>query len=105
VFGFIATAYENSSLSNTRWATDQTHFYIFATALINEAKLNPILPKSHVGKLIKFDTLLNGEGLDAVDNKFRRSVKKYLDLSAKQTTDVTKRQDREKLFREILGLL
>jgi hypothetical protein len=44
-------------------------------------------------------------GLDAVDNKIRRSVKKYLDLSAKQTTDVTKRQDREKLFREILGLL
>ncbi|MGA2543632.1 MAG: DUF262 domain-containing protein [Verrucomicrobiota bacterium] len=105
VFRFIATAYNDVAISQTRWATEQTHFYIFATALINEAKTNPILPQCYVSKLVQFDSLLNGDGLNTIDKQIRKKVRKYIELSAKQTTDAAKRDDREKLFTQIVKSL
>jgi hypothetical protein len=92
-------------LGKTRWATDQTHFYIFATALINQARQNPILDPKLAGKLIKFDALLNGKNKPSVSAKTQNKVEEYIELSARQTTDVSKRQEREKLFGEILQAL
>jgi uncharacterized protein with ParB-like and HNH nuclease domain len=108
VFLFLSNAYRKTKLVNTRWATDQTHFYIMITALINDVKragqqsLIETLPPELIHKLIKFDTVIKGQKLTGVSGETLEKVKMYMDLSAKQTTDISKRQDREKLFREIV---
>ena len=50
VFRFIGRAYETTKLAETRWATDQTHFYILATSLIDEARENPRLDRLYLIK-------------------------------------------------------
>jgi hypothetical protein len=108
-FKILKDAYKNPKLLETKWAKDNTHFYILITSLIDEVKeaaAQPsveILPELIADKLIKFDGIINGTSPtgDEVLNK----VGKYVALSEKQTTDVKKRQDREELFREILKLL
>ncbi|HUA38427.1 MAG TPA: DUF262 domain-containing protein [Candidatus Sulfopaludibacter sp.] len=116
VFGFIAKAYKNNpKLSVSRLATDQTHFYILVTSLINEARSNPVLSPAIVDKLIRFEMLLStpdAAKLEAVMDvnianmqKIFENLKKYVSLSAKQTTDPPRRQEREQIFREILRLL
>jgi Protein of unknown function DUF262 len=110
-FRFLADAYKNFKLRDTRLATDQTHFYILATYLIDE--LRQILPQNAggvltpalAGKIVKFEALVFGKYRDGVSPKIIKDSKKYIDLSAKQTTDASKRQEREILFREILKSL
>ena len=103
VFRFIGRAYETTKLAETRWATDQTHFYILATSLIDEARENPRLDPVIFNKVIKIDGVI--EGLIPASDEAVKKAKEYAELSTRQTTDVRKRQDREKLFREILTLL
>jgi hypothetical protein len=106
VFKFLKEACKNPKFLKTRWATDNTHFYILATSMIDELKqadaqsLADLLPLSNIEKLIKFDCIINGSltTSDAIKSK----IADYTGLSVKQTTDATKRQDRTKLFREIL---
>jgi hypothetical protein len=116
VFKFLAETYKNSKLRDTRLATDQTHFYILATSLIDELRqvsrqnVNKILTPVLANKLIEFDKLLSGNEMPlnvniAAISGILKDIKKYKTLSEKQTTDVVKRQEREKLFRKILKLL
>jgi hypothetical protein len=111
VFKFLAETYKNLRLGDTRLATDQTHFYILATSLIDEVRQTPpqdvrnILTPALAGKLAKIDTLIFGKDRTGVSSKTFRNVKKYLELSQKQTTDASKRQDREVIFRRILKSL
>ena len=135
VFKFVADGYKNKEFLNSRWATDQSHFYTMATALIRRAKdgagalngrfasrqpelsLAPtptngreLLPEWHE-KLVTFSKLIckvenenrigGATGLDGIDG----DVEKYLKLTAKQTTDVTKRGQREELFWKILNAI
>lgn len=105
VFTFLRGAYKNGQFCKTKWATDQTHFYILTTSLLNEAHQNPSFPDDTIAKLIKFDALMANKGKPDATPTIRSKVKDYMALSEKQTTDVAKRQEREKLFRELLGLL
>ena len=103
VFRFIDKAYKTTKISETRWATDQTHFYILATSLIDEAKADPRLDAEIFGKVIRIDGIF--QGLIPASEEIKNKIKDYFELSTKQTTDVKKRQTREKLFRDILKLL
>lgn len=100
VFEFLAKGYRESGLAETRWATDQTHFYILATTLLAVAKDGKALDESWFGKLVKFDKFLTGQATPP--QKVKADVKTYINLSSKQTTDAAKRQDREKLLVTIL---
>ncbi len=96
VFRFIATGYRVSALAQTRWATDQTHFYILVTALLNLTKTMSAFDPIWYAKLIKFDKFLTGGA--TAPKPVRIDVKNYIDLSLKQTTDPAKRKLREELF-------
>jgi hypothetical protein len=111
VFGFLAQAYKNKKLQDSRLATDQTHFYILATFLIDEIRniepreLKDVLSKNKAEKLVKFAAIMKGLRPLGVTDEIASKVKEYTELSVKQTTDVGKRRDRQKLFKEILNLI
>jgi hypothetical protein len=106
VFAFIAKAYAKTKLADTRWATDQTHFYILATALISRAARGKELSDDIPDKLIKFDSLLWDEKIATkYPDRIQKKAKEYVGLSTKQTTDVAKRERREQLFTQILDAL
>ncbi|HEX3800755.1 MAG TPA: DUF262 domain-containing protein [Verrucomicrobiae bacterium] len=111
VFSFLERAYKSSNLGKTRWATDQTHFYILVTALIEEIRhVLPInyvtaFPPARVDNLIKFDAAITGNSPYGITPTIAKKIKSYIDLSEKQTTDAAKRQDRVKLFKEIVSTI
>lgn len=98
-FKFIANGYRQVNLSRTRWATDQTHFYILVTSILNIASSEPRLSPEMYPRLLEFDEFLGGK---QPPKKVREDVKSYIGLSSKQTTDPAKRKDREALFVQIL---
>jgi hypothetical protein len=82
-----------------RFATDQTHFYTLATAVIGDGIADKYSASVLGEKLKKFDKLLEGPPSHGVD------VKKYRDLSTRQTTDIKSRNERTKLFLTVLHTL
>jgi len=103
VFGFIAEGYRNFALAETRWATDQTHFYILATALFSLAKSGTTLDQTWYKKLISFDSFLAGHATPP--KQVKADVKAYTDLSSRQTTDAAKRKSREDILIRFLRTL
>lgn len=109
-FEFVKDCHKHSKdFSATRWAKDQTHFYIFVVWLMNTkilglGKYGQIVPIADlVTALIIFDANLKGES--TLRGKPAKQIKEYAQLSAKQTTDSAKRQQRMNLFDDIVGLL
>lgn len=105
VFRFLDRAHKQSALKNTRWATDQTHFYIVATLLINITKQTHLIPDEYVTKLVRLDKMLSGKDLDGIHTDVVTKMREYLQLSEKQTTDASKRVSRVKLLQELLEAL
>lgn len=103
-FTFLREAYKHSELPSTRLATDQTHFYIMATSLLQSDLLETIEEPVLTGTLEKFGKLLD-ETTSARDRKLTKAIKDYKELSAKQTTDVSRREARQKMFIETIKLL
>jgi len=101
VFEFLAKGYRDFGLAKTRWATDQTHFYILATTLLTLVKNGGTFDESWFQKLITFDSFLTGQA--AAPKKVKDDVRAYINLSSKQTTDAAKRQDREHLLVAVLN--
>jgi hypothetical protein len=104
VFNFLSKAKTNPAMLKTRWMTDQTHFYTLVTSLLNRVAANPVLPPAIIGKLVKFDAIMSGASTPASADILKK-VSDYKNLSTKQTTDISKRKDREKMFIEILEAL
>jgi hypothetical protein len=109
-FKFVAAGYKSTpALQMMRWATDQTHFYTMITAFIKRLRDSRSLDAAWYGKLIAFDkaitkveqeqksgTQMKREGLASI-------AERYIKLSAKQTTDVGKRGQREDCFWEAIN--
>ncbi|MFH1024762.1 MAG: DUF262 domain-containing protein [Planctomycetota bacterium] len=104
IFCFLKTAYKTTTLGASRLATDQTHFYIMATVLINSDILTSIPADVLTQKLTRLARMLDAPPRKPT-NHTETIVKKYVGLSEKQTTDVVKRKDRESLFKEILKVI
>lgn len=109
LFTFLDEAY-SSGLSNTRLATDYSHFYIMATSL-----LTGLLPthtgavaaqqrKDLIGRLKKFGALLENPEAKKTDGE-ETDLERYLNLSSRQTTDAKKREQRQVLFKRIVASL
>jgi len=97
----LRDAYSKTELSNTRLATDQTHFYTMVTALLdNTWDISTDASREKlVKRLVAFGKTI---GSRIVSNA---EVGRYLSLSSKQTTDAEKRKDRQKLFIDIVNNL
>jgi hypothetical protein len=96
VFAFLHSAYNHSELGKTRLASDHTHFYIMATALLGSTLLAEIADQVLVAKLESFGKLLDEK------SPGNPEVSKYRALSSKQTTDAEKRKSRQILFIDIV---
>ena len=96
VFDFLSDAYRGSKLDKTRFATDQTHFYTMVTSLLETDLLQRLNHKDIVAAIVKFDEVLGSKsaGIPGL-TKLSRS---YREVSAKQTSDTTRRGDRGQLF-------
>jgi hypothetical protein len=98
IFVFLGKLYKHTTIATTRLATDQTHFYSMVTAIIGGGLLDKIGLVTLGDKLVRFSNIIEGgeslpEGHPAAVN-----IKKYMDISAKQTTDVSRRDERQKQF-------
>jgi hypothetical protein len=105
VFKFLRGAYVSNTLGHSRLATDQTHFYTMITSLCEENLLNSYGPAGLQKKLEKFGTLLDAAKPPRGMKKTWELVREYLELSAKQTTDVSRRTVRGGRFVEIVQAL
>jgi hypothetical protein len=102
-FNFLASAYKTSALSKTRFATDQTHFYTMVTAILGKNLLDIYESADLAAALCDFN-----EQLDKVSLKIRglsNIVKEYKAQSAKQTSDSTRREERERELLLAIDLL
>ena len=94
VFDFLKYAYSHSSqLQDSRLATDQTHFYTMATALLNSDLLGRFAGNTLTAKLAKFASLIE-KSIDDPKSALEKSIAKYRELSTEKTTDATRRKDR-----------
>lgn len=104
LFKFLRDAYR-TKLVFMRLATDQTHFYTMITSLIAEDLLNDYKPPVLTKKLLAFARIIEGTASMPSGKRLRKVIKDYLDVSSKQTTDVSRRQERQKLFIEAIRTL
>lgn len=107
-FTFLKSAYTNSpSLEKSRLATDQTHFYTMATAVLNSDMLDRIEQSTLIQRITKFASLIE-KPLDpqkVPQDELEKSVAKYLSLSSEKTTDAARRKDRQVEFVKAIDLI
>lgn len=102
VFAFLRDVYKTTSVGGSRLATDQTHFYIMATVLISSDSLDSIDRNTLKNGLIAISKLLD-QPIPKAGTAAHSILRKYMTLSEKQTSDVAKRADREKYFKQLLA--
>jgi hypothetical protein len=96
VFRFLRDAYKTTSLGKSRLAADQTYFYTMLTTILNNS-LNATLGETALrAKLASIGDVLD----DRVTAKatLKDTFKAFIAESKRQTTDVSKRLERERLF-------
>jgi len=106
-FKFLKDAYQTSKLADTRLAKDQTHFYILITSLLGTDLLGRYESQVLVTKMVRFAELLDFGSILPEDTKAKlaSAVKKYRELATRQTTDVARREDRQKQFLAAIDLI
>lgn len=105
-FAFLSRSYDSSDLGSTRLATDQTHFYIMATALLGSKLLDTFSQEELTKKLVRFSGSLGGFiprqfGIQEADD----AIQRYRDLSTEKTTDTSRRKERQQNFIKAVELL
>ena len=103
-FSFLKEAY-SSGLANTRLATDQTHFYTMITSLIGADLLKHFSRTELIRKLVAFGKLLEDKAKMPKDRTLRAALQRYQELSIRQTTDVSRRAERQEKFVEAISAL
>lgn len=102
VFKLLKEAYSSTPLSKSKFATDATHFYTMVTALIKHKELRA--NAKLIDKLIKFAEIMEAPNPGKSQSKdIKVALKSYLELSSKHTTDVSRRNERERMFVEIIN--
>lgn len=98
-FDFLKAAYKNG-LVRSRMATDQTHFYTMVTSLLNSDLLDTIKHEDLTARLGQFGRVIDGK--EKAPKSLSVNVRNYLEVSAKQTTDVSRRESRQREFLTII---
>jgi hypothetical protein len=104
-FTFLRKAYTTTRLKTTRLATDQTHFYIMVTALLDSDLLTTIDQKDLINRLLEFANLIEGKSALPRGGPLRSAIRTYLALSTEKTTDVSRRKERQTKFVQAIKLL
>jgi hypothetical protein len=104
IFDFLANAYRTTELAKTRLATDQTHFYTMATSLLNSDLVAEYSLDDLAEALIMFGNAIDGTP-PLKSKAFAVLIDEYRDLSAKQTSDVSRRTRREELFNDAIKMV
>jgi Protein of unknown function DUF262 len=98
VFKFLGRAYKDSNLAKTRLATDQTHFYSMVTAIIAGGLLTKFTPDILMARLMRFADIFEDRQTLPTLHPADEPISKYRQISSRQTTDVSKREERQKQF-------
>jgi hypothetical protein len=98
VFTFLGRAYKEAGLGKMRLATDQTHFYSMVTSIIAGDLLDKGDPEMLMNKVVKFSSILEEKLAIPDDHPAAAPIKRYRETSTKQTTDVSRRETRQKEF-------
>ena len=101
VFRFLSVVY-SKGLKTSKLATDQTNFYTLATTLISERLMERIDHDALVEKLLAFGRIVDGGTRPKGLNK---RIESYIALSSDRTTDSERREQRSRLFKEIVEAL
>jgi len=101
VFSFLRT--QLKKLGKSRLFTDQTHSYTMITSMLRANLIKAYGAPVLETKLAKFAALLDGAKVS--DRALSRLRSAYLELSDKQTTDASRRQQRDRLFVDIIASL
>jgi hypothetical protein len=104
VFEFLSRAYKHK-IRSMRLATDQTHFYTMITALIDSDLMQRFDDSTLIKKLAHLGKLIDQDVIALKSRNVATSLKRYLELSVKQTTDVSRRGERQALFVELVASL
>jgi hypothetical protein len=84
-------------------ATNQIHFYSMVTAIIS-ADLTGEFPQDVlIAKLSRFGQIIDNKL--PVPKALTKFVNTYIELSQRQTTHVSRRKERERIFLEIIRAL
>ena len=101
VFGFLVK--QIPSLGTSRIFTDHTHLYTVITSLLEEDLVSS-LGQMELGRRLKTFSGLIGQRVKP-PRGLGPKVAQYLEYSAKQTTDASRRTERQRLFLEIVDAL
>jgi hypothetical protein len=107
-FTFLKAAYKQSaSLANSRLATDQTHFYTVASALLSSNLIDRFNGTTLTKKLAKFAVLTDKpyDPHKVPTTPLEDAVMKYMTLSTEKTTDASRRKERQVDFIKAIDLL
>jgi hypothetical protein len=105
-FMFLKAAYRRSpALGASRLATDQTHFYTMATALLNSDLLTRISEKDLTHKLARFAALIDKPHDPSKDTPLDKAIARYRELSTEKTTDASRRKERQQELIKAVDLL
>lgn len=104
LFKFLASAYESSKLRETSLATDQTRFYTMVTTLVSSNVMSQFDPDELVKRLVKVGHILDKK-TESKSDKMNEKVHEFIDLASDRTTDAPRRDERQKLFVELLNAL
>jgi hypothetical protein len=103
IFRFLRKAYNTTGLSKLRLATEQTYFYTMITSLIASDLLDrysaPVLTK----KLVTFGRIIDDLAPMPQEKKLAGVIQSYIEESTKQTTHVSRRVLRHRLFIEAIN--
>lgn len=104
VFRFMKELYKLPSISQSRLATDHTHFYILATTLIDTNIFDGISRPILRDKINRIANAMKSGGKRLTGNA-ETNYKQYIKMSEKQTTDVAKRKERMTLFKSLIDTI
>jgi len=107
-FSFLAEAYSEQEIADSKFATDQTHFYTMVTSILFAEMLSA---KDGVAadlhdvrrKLKNFAMIISGKAKPP--RALKGVVNDYLEESQRQTTHQGRRQNRQARFLEIMAAL
>lgn len=102
-FAFLRKAYATTTLGQSRLATDQTHFYTMVTSLIGGELLKHYAERDLLKKLEAFGNIIQGKQRMPKEKRLHTDISKYVELSARQTTDVSRRRERQEKFISIIS--
>lgn len=97
-FDFLDSRALRSGLGTSRFLTDHTHFYSLITAILAKDWLTSIGEATLAPKIIKLAAFVDAGHSDGVSRDVVKCLNEYAQVSKKQTTDISKRQLRERLI-------